>query len=251
MAGPPKLTREGWRKRAKSTPGATLTGRLLLAPCPEGLPGSGLCWMDGEGSCLLPSWCPWLGHSEAPLQPDGPRADAATFPALLHHDHRPSCISTTAPSAAVLQTHPHRYHGPSRLLPPGSCPWGGGDALGTPSPSLPSSVPRGAACAGRWAAGSCCDRWAAGPDHGTARNEGRVRPRGGGRLRELPANRPQHGSQHAVTKGGMGQGGDRVHGFRLFPARWSPRRIPEREGCSPCCSASPKDHLCLHLCGRE
>lgn len=55
--------------------------------------------------------------------------------------------------------------------------WGG--ALGTPSPSLPSTVPWGTVWAGEWVAGSCCSRWSAGPDHSTACDEGRVCPPAG------------------------------------------------------------------------
>lgn len=102
-----------------------------------------------------------MGTVKAPVQPEGLRADAAAFPALPHHYHGPVCINATAPLASVLQTHLHRYHSPVGIAPPdpsvSSCQvpaWGApGGALGTPSPSLPSSVPQGAVGAREWVAG--------------------------------------------------------------------------------------------------
>lgn len=131
---------------------------------------------------------------------------SALTPRPCRHQYcRPVCIATMAPSELFPQT---RLPSPAGLLPVG---WG--SALGTPSPSLPSSVPQGAAWAGKWVAGSCCSRWSTGLDHGTARNEGCVCPPGGpfagagcelvpAGPQHLPA-RPRHGSQH-VSRDGCG-----------------------------------------------
>lgn len=189
---------------------------LRVSPAP-GFAG----WTRDAPARCPPHALPCPGH-KAPLQPEGLQADVAAFPALLHHYHESVCINTTALSASVLQTHLHRYHSAVGIAPADpsapSCQAPacgvGGVTLGTPRPSLPSSVPRGAAWAGEWVAGSCCGRWSAGPDHGTARNEGRVcvsrgGPFAGAACELVPAGpqhapaRPGHGSQRA-SRGGCG-----------------------------------------------
>lgn len=91
---------------------------------------------------------------------------------------------------------------------------------------------------------------------------------GGGRLQELLVNWCLRGpSTHLLVPGtaasvragvaaaeeGMGRGGDRAHGFQLFPAWQCPRRMPEGRVLPVLLSPPelPQKTIYAYICGRK
>lgn len=116
--------------------------------------------------------------------------------------HCGCCCSSASPHRSVcINTHLHCYHSPVTVTVTLPSPRWTRGALGTPSSSLPRSVPRGAAWAGERVCGRRChSRWSVGPDQGTARTEGC--PRGGGAFTEAGCEwRPRGPITHLLVPG--------------------------------------------------